>query len=84
MTNKEARLLLQAVVDRLDVTGLCKWMSAGPDNCVCAKCQIERMPLGDLVREVNEIHEVTLNRVESLDPLITTPVKVTVIKKKSS
>ena len=37
------KYIKQAINKELDIRGQCKWLSDGPDNCQCPKCQIDRM-----------------------------------------
>ena len=44
-----------AISKLLDVQGECKWLSAGPDKCPCAMCQVDRMRVEEIEKLASEI-----------------------------
>lgn len=48
-----------AIADELRVFGKCKWVSQGPDNCDCGKCEVDRM---DVMKLITRAHELGAKR----------------------
>lgn len=46
-----------AIEKLLDVAGGCKWLSLGPTDCQCAKCQVDRMSIGEIEKLARELEQ---------------------------